>query len=62
MGRTQAPLHERNIDEVFSVTNKISMHACKSAGEQVALVTKGQVASDTDVSLLISNVGVLGKV
>jgi hypothetical protein len=42
-----------------SVTNKITTHACESAGQQIALVTGGTAASDTDINLLISNVGVL---
>ncbi|KAH8682016.1 hypothetical protein BX600DRAFT_429911 [Xylariales sp. PMI_506] len=41
------------------VTNKVTTHACESAGQQIALVTSGTAASDTDVNLLISNVGVL---
>ncbi|PQE05218.1 Acetamidase protein [Rutstroemia sp. NJR-2017a BBW] len=41
------------------VTNKITTHACESAGQQIALQTGGAAASDTDVNLLISNVGVL---
>ncbi|TEY73419.1 hypothetical protein BOTCAL_0078g00120 [Botryotinia calthae] len=41
------------------VTNKVTTHACETAGQQIALVTSGKVASDTDVNLLISNVGVL---
>jgi hypothetical protein len=42
-----------------SVTNKVSTHACESAGQQIASVTKGTAASDTDINLLISNIGVL---
>jgi hypothetical protein len=42
-----------------SVTNKITTHACETAQQQIALVTSGTAASDTDVNLLISNVGVL---
>ncbi|TVY23409.1 hypothetical protein LHYA1_G007368 [Lachnellula hyalina] len=41
------------------VTNKITTHACESAGQQIALAAGGAAASDTDVNLLISNVGVL---
>ncbi|KAK6599067.1 hypothetical protein H4I96_08271 [Botrytis cinerea] len=41
------------------VTNKVTTHACETAGQQIALVTSGKAASDTDVNLLISNVGVL---
>ncbi|TGO16686.1 hypothetical protein BTUL_0025g00410 [Botrytis tulipae] len=41
------------------VTNKVTTHACETAGQQIALVTSGTAASDTDVNLLISNVGVL---
>ncbi|KAE9380453.1 hypothetical protein N431DRAFT_362164 [Stipitochalara longipes BDJ] len=41
------------------VTNKITTHACESAGQQIGLVTAGTAASDTDINLLISNVGVL---
>ncbi|RDL37335.1 Uncharacterized protein BP5553_04768 [Venustampulla echinocandica] len=41
------------------VTNKVTIHACESAGQQIALVTGGPPASDTAVNLLISNVGVL---
>ncbi|TVY49699.1 hypothetical protein LOCC1_G000285 [Lachnellula occidentalis] len=41
------------------VTNKITTHACESAGQQIALGTGGAAASDTSVNLLISNVGVL---
>lgn len=37
-----------------SVTNKITTHACESAGQQIA-----GAGSDTAISLLISNVGVL---
>lgn len=37
-----------------SVTNKISTHACEAAGEQIS-----GTGSDTAVTLLISNVGVL---
>ncbi|KAM3079557.1 hypothetical protein ACMFMG_005972 [Clarireedia jacksonii] len=41
------------------VTNKITTHACESAGQQISLQTGGPAASDTAVNLLISNVGVL---
>ncbi|KAB8293929.1 hypothetical protein EYC80_009402 [Monilinia laxa] len=41
------------------VTNKVTTHACETAGQQIALVTSGTAASDTDINLLISNVGVL---
>lgn len=44
---------------LHSVTNKVTLHACESAQQQVALVTSGTAASDTDINLLISNVGVL---
>ena len=44
---------------LFSVTNKVTLHACESAQQQVALVASGTKASDTVVNLLISNVGVL---
>ncbi|CZR51901.1 uncharacterized protein PAC_01778 [Phialocephala subalpina] len=36
------------------VTNKITTHACESAGQQIS-----GTGSDTDINLLISNVGVL---
>jgi hypothetical protein len=43
----------------FSVANKVTLHACESAQQQIALNTGGAAASDTTVNLLISNVGVL---
>ena len=46
-------------NEWNSVTNKITIHACESAGQQTALATGGAAASDTSIKLLISNVGVL---
>ena len=42
----------------YSVVNKISIHACESAGQQIS-VAAGGAASDTDISTLIENVGVL---
>lgn len=41
------------------VTNKVSTHACESAGQQISLATGGAGGSDTAINLLISNVGVL---
>jgi len=41
-------------NEKYSVTNKITTHACESAGEQIS-----GTGSDTSINLLISNVGVL---
>jgi hypothetical protein len=43
----------------YSVTNKISTHACESAGQQISLAAGGAGGSDTSINLLISNVGVL---
>lgn len=51
--------NRRGTNIQHSVTNKISTHACESAGQQIALATGGAAASDTDINLLISNVGVL---
>lgn len=45
---------KRKLISHVSVTNKITTHACESAGQQIS--GKG---SDTDINLLISNVGVL---
>jgi hypothetical protein len=42
-----------------SVTNKISTHACESAGQQISLAAGGAGGSDTSINLLISNVGVV---
>ena len=42
-----------------SVASKVTLHACESAQQQIALVTKGTASSDATVNLLISNVGVL---
>jgi hypothetical protein len=41
------------------VTNKVSTHACESADQQISLATGGAGGSDTDINLLISNIGVL---
>lgn len=42
-----------------SVTNKITIHGCESTGQQIALANGSATASNTDINLLISNVGVL---
>ncbi len=57
MGRSQREILK--LIPCNSVTNKITIHACESAGQQIALATGGAAASDTDINLLISNVGVL---
>jgi len=38
--------------------HKVALHACEVAGQQVTLTT-GETASDTTISVLIPNIGVL---
>ena len=45
--------------DIYSLTNKISTHACESAEQQVSLAAGGAGGTDTSINLLISNVVVL---
>jgi len=48
-----------NTDRLNSVTNKITIHACDVAGQQIALAIGSAAASNTIINLLILNVRVL---